>query len=62
MPQDIGKARTLYRLASTDSGGTMWVYSPPVGNGTSGRVIPMDRGPVQPGLREARARLEAIGD
>lgn len=60
--QDIGKARTLYRLAATDSGGTMWVYSPPVGKGTSGRVIPIDRGPVRTGLQEARARLEALDE
>ena len=60
--KDIGKARTLYRLAAADSGGTLWVYSPPVGRETSGRVIPVNRGPVQAGLPEARMRLEALDE
>lgn len=57
VPVNIAKAKKLYRLASTDSGGALWVYSPPVGNGTSGRVIPVDRGPKIDGLHEARSRL-----
>lgn len=55
--QDTNRAVRLYRMAASDSGGTMWVYSPPVGNGTSGRVIPMDQGVRQMGLREAKRRL-----
>lgn len=57
VPRDLGKAERLYRQAATDSGGTMWVYSPPAGPGTSGRVIPVDRGPVRQGLAEAERRL-----
>lgn len=57
--QDLNKALTLYRFAATTSGGTTWVYSPPVGS-AAGRVIPINRGPVQTGLLEAKARLERL--
>jgi hypothetical protein len=57
---DRNKARRLYRLASADSGGTKWIYIPPVGNGTSGRVTPVNMGERQSGLKEAKERLERI--
>jgi TPR repeat protein len=57
---DRNKARKLYRLASADSGGTAWVYTPPVGNGTSGRVMPVHMGVRQKGLAKARRRLDAL--
>lgn len=53
VPQDCAKARKLTRRAASATGGTLWVYSPPVTNGGQGRVIPVDRGPVQPGLAAA---------
>lgn len=56
--QDPGRARKLYAKAARDSGGTIWVYTPPVGNGTKGRVIPVNTGPKQSGLAEAKRRLE----
>ncbi len=55
--QDCAQARKLLRLAAADSGGTLWVYSPPVGNGTQGRVIPINQGPKQSGLKDATALL-----
>lgn len=55
--RDCDKSRALLRAAATASGGTIWVYSPPIGNGTSGRVIPVNQGPVRPGLIDARALL-----
>lgn len=58
--RDLERAKKLYRSAASDSGGRIWVYSPPVGNGTSGRVIPVDAGPKQYGLAEAKKRLELI--
>jgi hypothetical protein len=58
--RDLDKAERLYALAATDSGGRMWVYSPPVRDGGSGRAIPVDRGPKQPGLAEAARRLTAL--
>ena len=58
--RDLKKARKLYAKAATSSGGTIWVYSPPVGNGTSGRVIPVNAGPRQHGLAEAKRRLEGL--
>jgi hypothetical protein len=60
VPIDLKKARKLYAKAGADSGGTIWVYSPPVGNGSSGRVIPVKAGPKQSGLAEARERLEGL--
>ncbi len=55
--RDCDQARRLLKLAAADTGGTLWVYSPPVGNGTQGRVIPIDQGPRQPGLRGASELL-----
>lgn len=41
--QDCAKARQLFRQAAAQSGGTIWVYSPPVVKGGAGRVIPINR-------------------
>lgn len=56
--QDCEQARRLLSLAATDTGGTIWVYSPPVGNGTQGRVIPVNQGPKRYGLSTARELLD----
>ncbi|WOE75986.1 hypothetical protein [Alterisphingorhabdus coralli] len=58
--QNRKTARKLYSQAARDTGGLIWVYSPPVGNGTQGRVIPLDTGPKQVGLTEAKRRLEGM--
>ena len=58
--RDLTKARNLYRLAASDSGGRMWVYLPSVGNGTKGRVMQVDRGPKISGLTEAKTRLDLL--
>lgn len=55
--RDCEQSRRLLRRAATATGGTLWVYSPPVGNGTTGRVIPIDQGPRQPGLQSAKDLL-----
>lgn len=60
VPQDCDKARRLLRQAAAQTGGTIWVYSPPVTKGGSGRVIPIERGPVQPGLQTAEASLAQL--
>ena len=60
--RDLDTAKKLYRQAASDSGGTIWVYTPPVGNGTSGRVVPMDIQPRNTGLRNARSRLVALAE
>lgn len=62
LEQDLGKACRLFARAATQSGGTLWIYVPPVGNGTSGRVMPVDQGPIVPGLAAAAARLETLSD
>lgn len=58
--RDIEKARDMYRLAASDSGGSVWVYVPPIGDGSMGRVMQADRGPKTPGLAEAKARLHLL--
>lgn len=58
--RDMKIARKLYAKAASDSGGTIWVYSPPVGNGTKGRTIPVNTGPKRVGLVEAKLRLEGV--
>jgi hypothetical protein len=58
--RDLRKAKKLYLSAASDSGGTIWVYSPPVRNGTSGRVIPVASEPLKRGLQEAKLRLATL--
>ncbi|MGV3555288.1 MAG: SEL1-like repeat protein [Croceibacterium sp.] len=58
--RDLRKAERLYRLAATDSGGTMWVYTPPATPGERGRVMPLNQGPRNSGLAEAKRRLIAL--
>ena len=58
--RDCDTARKLLQQAATRTGGTIWVYSPPVTRGGSGRVIPIDQGPVQPGLRDAERALVTL--
>ncbi len=58
--RDLGMAKKLYRLAASDSGGRIWVYSPPVGNGTKGQVIPVGMGPRRFGLVVAQERLKRV--
>lgn len=60
MQQDVTKAKRLYRLAASESVGTLWVYTPPVKKGGRGRVLPVSRGSRVEGLIEARKRLEVL--
>ncbi|MDQ8757647.1 hypothetical protein RCO27_15565 [Sphingosinicella sp. LHD-64] len=60
VPVDLRRAERLYRMAASDSGGTMYVYSPPVGQNGRGQVVPINSGPRQIGLAEARRRLENL--
>jgi hypothetical protein len=58
-PINLRAARRLYSQAASDTGGTIWVYQPPVGN-SSGRVLAISRAPNSKGLTEARRRLEML--
>lgn len=58
VPIDIRRAKKLYTLAASDSGGTIWVYVPSPGNGAPSRVIPVNKGLRQTGLEEAKSRLQ----
>lgn len=49
-PQSYRKAKRLYEQAASDSGGIVWVYSPPVGKEKTGRTVPINTGPKVPGL------------
>lgn len=58
VPRDLEKARKLYRIAAMSTGGTSFYFSP----GSEGRpsqLIPLFS-PEEPGLAEARARLQAL--
>ncbi len=61
VPRDLKRAKQLYRLAATPSGGTMYVYTPPVRKGGKGMVTPMNMGPRIEGLEEAKRRLQSMG-
>ncbi len=58
VPRDIEKARKLYKIAATQTGGTLFVYMPKVGN-TPGHVMPVET-PIEYGLPEAQRRLAAL--
>jgi hypothetical protein len=58
--QDCRRARKLYRLAATASGGTIFVYQPPARKGGRGMVVPVNMGPRVAGLEEARRRLKTL--
>lgn len=58
LPGDQARACRLYAMASRTTGGTIYVYSPPVGREKAGRVIPVST-PLSPGLPEASARRAA---
>lgn len=60
VPNSSARALRLYRQAASDSSGTIWLYVPSVGNGTKGRVIPVNTGAKRQGLVEARSRLAAV--
>ena len=59
VPEDLERACRLYEAAAATTGGTMFVYSPPVRPGGSGQVIPINT-PVRPGLPAARERLSVL--
>jgi hypothetical protein len=59
---DMKKAQKLYRLASMNSGGTTWVYVPSTRKGQAGHVMPVNMGPRQSGLAEAKLRLAGLQD
>jgi hypothetical protein len=56
---DLKRAERLYRMAATTSGGTLYVYQPPVKKGGRGGAVPVNMGPVVLGLEAAKARLAA---
>ena len=60
--QDSGRAIKLYRKAASDSSEIRWVYLPPIGNGTKGRVFPVSGLWKQVGLNEAKQRMRNIRD
>lgn len=60
LPRDEQRAAVLYRLAARGRGGRLWVYSPPIRKGSSGRLIPIDTGTVKRGLPEAARRLNLL--
>ena len=60
VPVDKRRATHFYRRAASDSRETIWVYSPPPGNGAPGRVVPVEKGVTEFGLEEARQRLSEI--
>lgn len=62
VPQNLTKARKLYRLAAADDSVVSWVYVPPSSAGQQGRVIAARQGAGQRGLISAKERLKKIGE
>jgi hypothetical protein len=59
VPVDPKRAGRLYRLAASDRGGDIHVFSPPVGSNSSATILSIQR-PQQLGLLEAKVRLERL--
>jgi hypothetical protein len=57
---DLKRAEGFYRMAAGASGGTVWVYVPPVQRGASGRVIAAGKSLERHGLVEASHRLALL--
>lgn len=62
VPADRRRAIRLYRMAASDSGGPLWVYSPPVGGEARGRVIAVQRESYRSGLPAAKGRLSSLSN
>jgi hypothetical protein len=60
--RDISRARRLYELAATDSGGTKWIYRPSSGGSDRAATFPVVSHPRREGLSEAKKRLEMLDD
>lgn len=59
VPQDLPRAAQLYRIASTFTSGTLYIWSPQVGR-SPGRIVPLRTGNDQPGLPDAAYRLALL--
>jgi hypothetical protein len=60
VPINLKRARSFYASAASATPSTIYVYSPPVGNESYGRVIPMTSGIAAPGLAEAHVALARV--
>jgi hypothetical protein len=60
VPVDLKRARGLYAAAASAKPSTTYVYSPPVGSETYGRVIPVTTGVATPGLKDAQMALVRV--
>lgn len=58
--RDLLRAERLYARAAQTRQRSAWVYSPAVGRERLGRLIPLGANPSEPGLSEARRRLDAL--
>jgi hypothetical protein len=58
--QDPKRALRLYAMAAATTGGTIWVYQPPVKKGGRGSTIPVNTGPIRQGLPEAKEHYTAL--
>jgi TPR repeat protein len=59
IPVDHRRARRLYSLAASETGGSAWVWSAPVGL-SAGRLIRIDLGQRHHGLSQATTRLKKL--
>lgn len=60
IPKNEAQAARLYRSAAQPTPDVLYVYSPPVGRESAGRVIPVTTGRGAPGLPEAQYRLALL--
>ena len=60
VPQDYRQAAALYRAAASAQPAVTYVYSPPVGSESAGRVIPVRTGSGKAPSPEAQYRLALL--
>ena len=60
VPQDAKRAKALYQIAATTTGGKSYVYVPATKKGGRGHTMLIDRGPTLGRLRQAEQRLDEM--
>lgn len=60
VPRNLHNAMILYQKAAMETGGLSYIYQPSGVKGEAGVLISVDNGPIVPGNKMAKERLDAM--
>jgi TPR repeat protein len=60
VPRNLHNAMILYQKAAMESGGLSYIYQPSGAKGEAGALMSVENGPIIPGNRLAKERLDAL--